>query len=123
MPTIRLTQLAADRLGKPATARCVHWNNLLPGFGLPVSASGARSSVAMYHVGGKAVLETLASFAKVPRVDDARQLARSSIEAAAAGNTSGARPRWGPLGRRALIVRAPRHRKPATRWLRGDRAA
>jgi len=85
MPTIRLTQLAADRLGKPAAGRCVYWDNLLPGFGLRITASGAKSWVAMYRVGGKAVLETLGTVAKVPKVDDARQLARSSIGIAAGG--------------------------------------
>src|SRR5207248_2966643 len=42
MPTIRLTQLAADKLVPPATGRIVYWDRHLPGFGMRVtSKSGA----------------------------------------------------------------------------------
>ena len=51
MPTIRLTQLAADKQSPPATGRVIYWDRLLPGFGLRLTAKGARSWVAMYRVG------------------------------------------------------------------------
>ena len=85
MPTIRLTQLAAEKIAAPATGRIVYWDRLLPGFGLRVTSTGAKSWVAMYRVRGKAVMETLGQLAKLPKVDDARQAARASIEKAAAG--------------------------------------
>jgi integrase len=85
MPTIRLTQLAAEKLASPATGRIVYWDRHLPGFGVRITASGAKSWVAMYRVNGKPVMETIGSLAKVPRVDDARQAARDSMAMAATG--------------------------------------
>src|SRR5437588_10502504 len=85
MPTIRLTQLAAEKLTAPPTGRSVYWDRHLPGFGVRITASGAKSWVAMYRVSGKPVMETIGSLAKVPRVDDARQAARESMAKAAAG--------------------------------------
>src|SRR3954470_12440550 len=85
MPAIRLTQVAVDRLSPPASGRIIHWDRHLPGFGLRVTAKGSKSWVAMYRVGGKPVMETIGSLAKLPRVDDARQRARESMASAAAG--------------------------------------
>src|SRR5437762_6529165 len=85
MPTIRLTQLAAEKQSPPATGRVVYWDRLLPGFGLRLTAKGARSWVAMYRVDGKTVMQTIGPFAKLPHVDEARQLARDSMARAAAG--------------------------------------
>jgi integrase len=58
----------------------------LPGFGLRVSAKGAKAWVAMYRVDGKTVMETMGTLARVPKVDDARTLARASMTMAAGGN-------------------------------------
>ncbi len=44
MPTIRLTQLAAERLSVPNSGRTVYWDRGLPGFGLRITAKGAKSS-------------------------------------------------------------------------------
>jgi hypothetical protein len=85
MPRTRLTQLAADRLSSPRTGRIIHWDRTLPGFGLRVTAKGAKSWVAMYRVNGKAVMETIGSLAKVPDIGDARDLARASMGKAEAG--------------------------------------
>jgi integrase len=85
MPTIRLTQLAAEKLAPPPSGRVVYWDRHLPGFGVRITASGAKSWVAMYRVRGKPVMETIGSLAKVPRVDDARQAARESMARAAVG--------------------------------------
>src|SRR5438067_11028639 len=85
MPTIRLTQLAAEKLAAPPIGRIVYWDRHLPGFGVRITASGAKSWVAMYRVDGKPVMETIGSLAKVPKVDDARQAARESMAKAAAG--------------------------------------
>jgi hypothetical protein len=86
MPTIRLIQLAVDRLAPPATGRIVYWDRHLPGFGMRVTARGAKSWVAMYRVNGKTIMETIAPLARLPKVDDARQLARDSMGKAAAGD-------------------------------------
>jgi hypothetical protein len=85
MPTVRLTQIAAAKLTPPSAGRVVYWDRLLPGFGLRVSASGAKSWVAMYRVDGKSILETLGPLGKIPKVDDARKLARTSMAKAAVG--------------------------------------
>jgi integrase len=85
MPRTRLTQLAVDRLSAPKTGRVIYWDRLLPGFGLRLTANGAKSWVAMYRVAGKPVMETIGSLAKVPKVDDARGLARASMQKAEGG--------------------------------------
>ena len=85
MPRTRLTQLAADRLTPPKTGRVIHWDRTLPGFGLRITAKGAKSWVAMYRVNGKVVMETIGSLAKVPDIGDARDLARTSMRKAGAG--------------------------------------
>jgi len=85
MPTVRLTQLAAERLSAPATGRIVYWDRGLPGFGLRITAKGAKSWVAMYRVAGKPVMETISPMARVPKVDEARTLARTSMSKAATG--------------------------------------
>jgi integrase len=85
VPTIRLTQAAVDRLKPPAKGRVVHWDNHLPGFGLRITEKDARSWVAMYRVAGKPVMQTLDTFAKRPKVDEARRLAREAMQRAASG--------------------------------------
>jgi len=85
MPTIRLTQLAVERQAAPASGRVIYWDRHLPGFGMRVTAKGGKSWVAMYRVDGKTVMETIGTVAKVPKVDEAKKLARASMEMAAAG--------------------------------------
>jgi integrase len=85
MPTIRLTQLAVEKLTAPKSGRAVYWDKLLPGFGLRVSARGAKTWVAMYRVSGKTVMETIGTLARLSKVDDARERARASMTAAAGG--------------------------------------
>ena len=63
----------------------MHWDNHLPGFGLRITEKGARSWVAMYRVSGKPVMETLGQFARITKVDEARQLAREAMQRAASG--------------------------------------
>jgi integrase len=134
MPKTRLTQLAVDRL-PPKTGRIIHWDRTLPGFGLRVTAKGARSWVAMYRVNGKAVMETIGSLAKVPKVDDARGLARASMQKAesdthpveekrveaarSAANTVGAAvERYLAEGGRTSKRGQPWRPKTATEWRR-----
>ena len=78
MPTLKLTQLAVDRLKPPSRGRLEYWDAQLPGFGLRISAprsgskDGRRTWQAMYRVNGKLVRETLGAVAVIPKVDDAR---------------------------------------------------
>jgi integrase len=85
MPTIKLTQLAADRTNPPSTGNVTYWDSQLPGFGVRISSKGRRTWVAMYRVNGKAVMETLGTMAVIPKVDAARDLARASMVKARSG--------------------------------------
>ena len=51
MPKTRLTAVSVERLRPPAKGRIEYWDNLLPGFGLRVSETGAKTWVLMYRVG------------------------------------------------------------------------
>src|SRR5262245_25417397 len=79
LPTIRLTQAAVERVKPPAKGRTLFWDNHLPGLGMMVTETGAKSWKAMYRVNGRAVMETLGTLAQIPKVDDARDLARESM--------------------------------------------
>jgi integrase len=82
---IAFTQLAVDKLKPPLTGRAVYWDKLTPGFGMRVSAprpgsrEGHKTWIAMGRVDGKAVMQTLGTLAQIPKVDKARETARSSI--------------------------------------------
>jgi integrase len=86
VPSIRLTKLAVEKIAPPPSGRVIHWDRILPGFGLRVTTKGAKSWVAMYRVSGKTVMETLGTLARIPSVEDARQAARASMQKAAAGD-------------------------------------
>jgi len=85
MPRIRLTQAAVEKLKPPATGRIIYTDQHLPGFGLRLTEKNARSWVVTYRVRGKFVMETLGNIAVIPKVEDARQLARESMLKARAG--------------------------------------
>ncbi|HWB48618.1 MAG TPA: site-specific integrase [Stellaceae bacterium] len=85
MPTLKLTQAAVDRLRPPTTGRAEYFDTQLPAFGLRISATGRKSWIVMYRVSGKLVRETLGPFARIPKVDKARELARESMRQAQAG--------------------------------------
>jgi integrase len=87
MASKTLTQLAVERFKPPSAGREIHWDGLLPGFGLRISASGHRSWIAMFRVAGesKPTMQTLGTFAQIPKVDNARQRAREAILAARSG--------------------------------------
>jgi integrase len=80
-----LTQLVIERFKPPKSGRVVHWDALVPGFGLRITDKNSRSWVAMYRVKGKPVMQTLGSLTLIPKVDDARQRARAAIIAARSG--------------------------------------
>jgi integrase len=83
MPTLKLTQIAVDRL-KPAESRKEYWDSQLPGFGLRIAAARpgrepVKTWQAMYRVGGKLVRQKIGTLATIPRVDEAREMARASM--------------------------------------------
>jgi integrase len=90
MPKMKLTQLAVDRLRPPASGRVDHWDSQLPGFGIRISAPRSghdplKTWQVMYRVGGKKIREKLGTVAVVPKVGDARDLARESLRRAEQG--------------------------------------
>jgi integrase len=82
-----LSQLAVDRLRPPATGRFEYWDTHLSGFGLRISASGAKSWMVMYRLRGerRQRRQTLGSLAEIPSVAEARAKALKSLEAARLG--------------------------------------
>jgi integrase len=85
MPTIKLTQAAADKLKPPAEGNETYWDSQCPGFGLRISARGRRTWIAKYRVGKKQEMETLGTMAVITSVADARARARASMTKARDG--------------------------------------
>ncbi len=84
MPRIRLTEAAVRRLAAPASGQTDYFDELLPGFGLRVSASGRRSWFVFYRVKdgpqrGKQRRYTLPVSAEALGLADARQMARDAM--------------------------------------------
>jgi len=108
----------------------VHWDRTLPGFGLRMTATGSKSWVAMYRVGGKLVLETIGPMARIPKLDDARKLARESIAKAATGKNPVAERKtrqqkaaantFRAVAERYIERHAKKHTKPTT-WKEAQR--
>jgi len=85
MPKRAITQLFIDGVAPPKTGRVEYWDKHQPGLCLRVSATGAKSWVTMYRVHGKLIRETLGTLAVIPKVDEARRRARSSLDKARGG--------------------------------------
>jgi integrase len=91
MPKMTFTQLAVERLKPPAAGRITYWDRNLPGFGLRVAAprpgarEGRKTWIAWQRVDGRGTLVTLGTLAQIPRVDQARALARGAILTMKAG--------------------------------------
>jgi integrase len=103
MPTMKLTQLAVDRIGKPAEGRIEYFDSYLPGFGVRVADTGHKSWVVMYRSSGKLRRYTLGTLGEYPKVDDARDRARRIMQEAARGIDP------------AAVKKAARLAKPAPR--------
>jgi integrase len=85
MPTMRLTQLAVDRIGSPPAGRSEHFDTVLPSFYLRVAASGYKSWGVFYRVQGRQRRYTIGTLAQYPRVEDARSRARDVLQDVARG--------------------------------------
>jgi integrase len=84
MARLKLTSAAVKRIKPPATGQADYFDKLLPSFGLRVSHSGTKSWVVMTRVNGKLIRVTVGRFAAID-LSDAREKARSIIQAAEAG--------------------------------------
>lgn len=90
MPSLKLTQMAVERLKPAASGRVEYWDTVLPGFGLRISPARPgqpprRIWQCMYRVQGKQVREQLGTLASVPKIEEARALARASMQKAQQG--------------------------------------
>ena len=85
MSTIKLTQLAVERIGKPAAGRVEYFDSLLPGFGLRVAASGHKSWIVFYRFQGKLRRYTIGSIKDEPVADQARAAAREIMREVSRG--------------------------------------
>jgi hypothetical protein len=98
MPTIKLTQIAVERL-RPIDGRETTFNdNQLPGFGVRVSPRGRKTWVARYRIAGREIMQSLGTTAAIPISGTcaswgARRCARPRL-----GSIRG--PSVGPLRRR-----------------------
>ena len=79
MPKARLTAASVERLKPPAKGRIEHWDNLLPGFGLRVSETGAKTWVLMYRVGRRQRRMTLGKYPALG-LARAREKAREALD-------------------------------------------
>ena len=85
MPTIKLTQIAVDRL-RPTGKEVTYYDAQLPGFGLRISPKGRKTWTVRYRlIGGREVMTALGTLSIVPGVGDARELARDAMRKAAGG--------------------------------------
>ena len=79
MPKTRLTAASVERLRPPAKGRIEYWDNLLPGFGLRVSETGAKTWVLMYRVGRRQRRLTLGKYPALG-LAKAREKARGALD-------------------------------------------
>jgi integrase len=91
MPTLKLIQGAIAKLQPPAEGRVEYWDSLLPGFGIRIAAAlqpgrdPLKTWQVMYRVNGRQVREKLGTIRSVPKVEQARDLARARIQKAREG--------------------------------------
>ena len=79
MPKMRLTAVSVERLRPPAKGRIEYWDNLLPGFGLRVSETGAKTWVLMYRIGRRQRRLTLGKY-PASGLAKAREKARGALD-------------------------------------------
>ncbi len=79
MARMKLTAAAVERVKPPASGRTEYWDALLPGFGLRVTANGAKSWCVMYRVGGRRRRYTLGTFPRL-KLAKAREKAQTAFD-------------------------------------------
>ncbi|MBW4091907.1 MAG: tyrosine-type recombinase/integrase [Proteobacteria bacterium] len=124
MSKIRLTQVAVDKVRPPAAGRVELFDTHLPGFGLRVSATGAKSWFLFYRAAGRQRRYTVGTLAAIPKVEDARDRARALLHDVARGidpaDARDAEPAPAPVTVAALAADfINRHAKVKNRSWRG----
>jgi integrase len=84
MPTKKLTDLTVSRASAPDGGRLDLWDAALPGFGLRVTESGAKSWVLMYRVAGRKRRMTLGTY-PLYSLKAAREMAREALQRVGTG--------------------------------------
>jgi hypothetical protein len=79
MPTMKLTQLAVDKLSPPKTGRLEFFDTHLPAFGLRIADTGHKAWVVFYRIGGRQRRYTIGTLATHPKVELARERAREIL--------------------------------------------
>jgi len=81
----KLTQDFVAKLEPPASGRAIVWDTICTGFGVRISAlqpgqpEPRKTFVAVYRIGPVQVWETIGTIGRIPKVADARKLARESL--------------------------------------------
>ncbi len=78
MAAATLTDVLVRRIRPPRTGQVEHWDALLRGFGLRVSAHGRKSWVLLTRLRGRLLRYTIGSYPEIS-LADARDLARSAL--------------------------------------------
>lgn len=84
MPTLRLTDRFVKSAPRPEHGRIEYFDALTPGFGLRVSATGDRSWVVLFRIGGRLRRLTLGKLSRYG-LAEARELAADAMKKADAG--------------------------------------
>lgn len=75
---MKLTKRAIDDLTHNGTGQDIRWDDELPGFGVRIFPSGAKSFVLSYRVAGRKHIMTVSGYGRYT-VDEARKLARKHL--------------------------------------------
>lgn len=84
MPRRKLTAISVEKLRPPSTGRVEHFDTVLPGFAVRISASGVKSWVVFYRHQGHQTRMTLGRY-PVLSLAEAREEARRALQQVAAG--------------------------------------
>lgn len=87
MPSSKLTKAQVDRLGSNGGPDTIHWDASLPGFGVRVKASGAKSYVVQYRnrISGRSRRKTIGQHGPLMSFVEAKEAARRILSDAARG--------------------------------------
>jgi hypothetical protein len=127
MPSIKLTAMSVANAKLPEQGRVEYWDAALPGFGLRVTAKGAKSWTMIYRASGQQRRMTLGHYPTLP-LSAARDRARAALREIEKGNDPATakaeeeQRREADLFLSVIAEFIERHAKPNNRgWERQDR--
>jgi integrase len=87
VPTNKLTKSQIDHLGSNGGPDAIHWDASLPGFGVRVKASGAKSFVVQYRnrITGRSRRQTIGQYGPLMSFAEAKEAARRILSDVARG--------------------------------------